>query len=71
MSAEPPQHWKQWVLQSSRAMTSPCGKIRIPLNEGADDRSQIEEFIQQYNAKAISKPCSSASELGQIRNGII
>ncbi|MFZ2507774.1 MAG: VOC family protein, partial [Steroidobacteraceae bacterium] len=26
----------------SRAMTSPCGKIRIPINESQDDKSQIE-----------------------------
>ena len=26
----------------SKAMTSPCGKIRIPLNESQDDKSQIE-----------------------------
>jgi 4-hydroxyphenylpyruvate dioxygenase len=28
---------------TSRALTSPCGKIRIPINESADDKSQIEE----------------------------
>ncbi len=32
----------------SRAMTAPCGKIRIPINESSDDKSQIEEFIRQY-----------------------
>src|SRR3989304_4896674 len=26
----------------SRAMTSPCGKIRIPINESQDDKSQID-----------------------------
>jgi 4-hydroxyphenylpyruvate dioxygenase len=34
-------------------MTSPCGKIRIPINESADDKSQIEEFIRQYNGEGI------------------
>ena len=29
----------------SRAMTSPCRNIRIPLNESSDDKSQIEEFL--------------------------
>jgi len=29
----------------SRAITSPCGKIRIPLNESTDDKSQIEEYL--------------------------
>ncbi|MEO8141018.1 MAG: VOC family protein, partial [Sphingomicrobium sp.] len=32
----------------SKAMTSPCGKIRIPLNESQDDKSQIEEFLREY-----------------------
>ncbi|MES0873228.1 4-hydroxyphenylpyruvate dioxygenase [Sinimarinibacterium thermocellulolyticum] len=37
----------------SRAMTSPCGKIRIPINESADDQSQIEEFLRQYRGEGI------------------
>lgn len=37
----------------SRAMTSPCGKIRIPLNESSDDKSQIEEFIKEFHGEGI------------------
>ena len=37
----------------SKAMTSPCGRIRIPLNESRDDKSQIEEFLQRYNGEGI------------------
>ena len=37
----------------SKAMTSPCGKIRIPLNESRDDKSQIEEFLERYNGEGI------------------
>lgn len=37
----------------SKAMTSPDGKIRIPLNESQDDRSQIEEFLQDYGGEGI------------------
>lgn len=37
----------------SRAMTSPCNKIRIPLNESADDKSQIEEFLKDFNGEGI------------------
>ncbi|HMK89726.1 MAG TPA: 4-hydroxyphenylpyruvate dioxygenase [Methylocystis sp.] len=37
----------------SRAMTSPCGKIRIPINESADDKSQIEEFLGAYKGEGI------------------
>ncbi|MBD1556792.1 4-hydroxyphenylpyruvate dioxygenase [Vibrio sp. S9_S30] len=37
----------------SRAMTAPCGKIRIPINESSDDKSQIEEFLKEYNGEGI------------------
>ncbi len=37
----------------SRAMTSPCGKIRIPINESADDKSQIAEYLEAYNGEGI------------------
>ena len=37
----------------SRAMTSPCGKIRIPINESQDDKSQIEEYLQAYRGEGI------------------
>ncbi|MEA3139002.1 MAG: 4-hydroxyphenylpyruvate dioxygenase [Gammaproteobacteria bacterium] len=37
----------------SKAMTSPDGKIRIPLNESQDDKSQIEEFLHDYNGEGI------------------
>ena len=38
---------------SSRALTSPCGKIRIPINESADDKSQIEEYLKRYKGEGI------------------
>ena len=37
----------------SRAMTSPCGKIRIPINESSDDKSQIEEYLKAYRGEGI------------------
>lgn len=37
----------------SRAITSPCGKIRIPLNESTDDKSQIESYLKKYNGEGI------------------
>jgi len=37
----------------SKAMTSPCGKIRIPLNESQDDHSQIEEYLRIYKGEGI------------------
>ena len=37
----------------SKAMTSPDGKIRIPLNESQDEDSQIEEFLREYKGEGI------------------
>ena len=37
----------------SKALVSPCGKIRIPLNESQDDVSQIAEFLKKYNGEGI------------------
>lgn len=37
----------------SRAMTSPCGKIRIPINEPSDDKSQIQEYLEAYRGEGI------------------
>ncbi|NLR76816.1 4-hydroxyphenylpyruvate dioxygenase [Leeia aquatica] len=37
----------------SQAMTSACGKIRIPINESSDDKSQIEEYLRAYNGEGI------------------
>jgi len=37
----------------SRAMASPCGKIRIPINEPSDDKSQIQEYLEAYRGEGI------------------
>ena len=37
----------------SRALTSPCGQIRIPINESSDDKSQIEEYLRAYGGEGI------------------
>lgn len=37
----------------SRAMISPCGKIRIPINEPSDPKSQIQEYLKIYHGEGI------------------
>lgn len=37
----------------SRAMRSPCGKITIPINEPTEDKSQIQEYIDEYKGSGI------------------
>ncbi len=38
---------------TSKAMTAPDGKIRIPLNEEAGGGGQIEEYLMAYNGEGI------------------
>jgi 4-hydroxyphenylpyruvate dioxygenase len=47
----------------SRAMTSPDGKIRIPINESSDDRSQIEEYLQAYQGEGIQHIALAARDI--------
>jgi 4-hydroxyphenylpyruvate dioxygenase len=47
----------------SRAMTSPDGKIRIPLNESADDKSQIAEYLEVYKGEGIQHLALSTDDI--------
>jgi 4-hydroxyphenylpyruvate dioxygenase len=47
----------------SKAMTSPCGKIRIPINESADDRSQIAEYLAAYHGEGIQHIALSSGDI--------
>jgi 4-hydroxyphenylpyruvate dioxygenase len=50
----------------SKAMTSPCGKIRIPLNESKGEEGrvdQIEEFLQRYKGEGIQHIALGSSDL--------
>ena len=49
---------------TSRAMTAPDGKIRIPLNEeGKAGGGQIEEFLRQYNGEGIQHIAFACDDL--------
>ncbi len=59
----------------SKAMTSPCGKIRIPINESSDDKSQIEEYLREYKGEGIQHIALSTNDIyktveGLKKNGI-
>jgi 4-hydroxyphenylpyruvate dioxygenase len=47
----------------SRAMTSPCGKIRIPINESQDDKSQIAEYLRDYRGEGIQHVALASSDI--------
>ncbi|WP_029031540.1 4-hydroxyphenylpyruvate dioxygenase [Salinarimonas rosea] len=47
----------------SRAMTSPDGKIRIPINEDAGESGQIEEYLKEYKGEGIQHVALGAHDL--------
>ena len=51
----------------SRALTSPDGKIRIPINEDAGDSGQIEEYLNIYRGEGIQHIACGARDI--YRNG--
>ncbi|MFZ7090144.1 4-hydroxyphenylpyruvate dioxygenase [Primorskyibacter sp. 2E233] len=38
---------------TSRALTSPCGRIRIPINEDRDEKGQIVAYLKKYKGEGI------------------
>ncbi|GLS25825.1 4-hydroxyphenylpyruvate dioxygenase [Marinibactrum halimedae] len=60
----------------SRALTSPCGNIRIPINESSDDKSQIAEFLEQYHGDGVQHIALCSTDLYRTvdnlkRNGLV
>jgi 4-hydroxyphenylpyruvate dioxygenase len=49
----------------SRALTSPCGRIRIPINESQDDKSQIEEYLREYRGEGIQHIALASRDIYQ------
>jgi 4-hydroxyphenylpyruvate dioxygenase len=47
----------------SRAMCSPCGKIRIPINESQDETSQIAEYLRDYRGEGIQHVALASTEI--------
>lgn len=48
----------------SKAMTSPCGKIRIPINEeGNDQKGQIQEYLDRYQGEGVQHIALASTHL--------
>jgi 4-hydroxyphenylpyruvate dioxygenase len=48
----------------SKAMTSPCGKIRIPINEEGNEKSgQIQEYLDMYHGEGIQHIALASTNL--------
>jgi 4-hydroxyphenylpyruvate dioxygenase len=50
----------------SKALTSPCGKIRIPINEeGNEEPGQITEYLERFHGEGIQHVALSSLELAR------
>lgn len=50
----------------SKAMTSPCGKIRIPINEeGSEKAGQIQEYLDAYRGEGIQHIALGSADIYQ------
>jgi len=48
----------------SKALTSPCGKIRIPINEEGNEKAgQIQEYLDRYHGEGIQHIAMGSSDL--------
>ena len=47
----------------SRALTSPCGRIRIPINEDRSENGQIVEYLKRYNGEGIQHIAVGARDI--------
>ena len=47
----------------SRALTSPCGRIRIPINEDRGETGQIVEYLKRYKGEGIQHIAVAAEDL--------
>ncbi|MGB3406963.1 MAG: 4-hydroxyphenylpyruvate dioxygenase [Jannaschia sp.] len=47
----------------SRALTSPCGRIRIPINEDRGETGQIVEYLKRYNGEGIQHIAVGATDI--------
>ncbi len=55
----------------SKAMTSADGNIRIPLNESRDDKSQIEEFLHEFNGEGIQHIAIASNQIFDSVDGLL
>ena len=48
---------------TSDALRSPCGTFCIPINEGSEEKSQIEEYLREYDGPGIQHLALASDDL--------
>ena len=54
----------------SRALTSPCGRIRIPINEDRGETGQIVEYLKRYKGEGIQHIAVGAKDIYEATDAI-
>ncbi len=54
----------------SRALTSPCGRIRIPINEDRGETGQIVNYLKKYNGEGIQHIAVGARDIYEATDAI-
>ncbi|MGX9354841.1 4-hydroxyphenylpyruvate dioxygenase [Roseobacteraceae bacterium S113] len=54
----------------SRALTSPCGRIRIPINEDRGETGQIVSYLKKYNGEGIQHIAVGARDIYEATDAI-
>ena len=54
----------------SRALTSPCGRIRIPINEDRGETGQIVEYLKRYKGEGIQHIAVGSEDIYTTTNEI-
>ncbi len=53
----------------SKVMSSPCGKLAIPINEPTDSKSQIQEYLDEYKGSGIQHIALASGDIVEtVRN---
>ena len=54
----------------SRAMIAPCGLVRIPINEAKDQKSQIQEYLDEYKGEGIQHIALTSENIVESVSGL-
>lgn len=55
---------------TSYALRSPCGKFCIPINEGSEKKSQINEYLEEYHGPGIQHLAFLTNDILQSLDGL-
>lgn len=47
----------------SEAMSSPCGKIKVPINEATEAESQVQEFVERFKGAGVQHLAFEVTDL--------